>query len=92
MILESLARWELKIESPDAFETSSPASYHSQAVEKLRKYVRLLGTSLSTKNSNVLVESAKTYRFFSEQTYCEGQPLIPKQEQNQVRAAAGVQP
>ena len=41
--IESLASWNLRIESPDAFETGSPATYHSQAVEKLRKYVRLLG-------------------------------------------------
>jgi len=91
-LLESLASWELKIESPDAFETASPANYHSQAVEKLRKYVRLLGSRLSTKNTNVLVESAKTYRMFAEQDYCEGQPLIPKQEQKQVLGASGMRP
>jgi hypothetical protein len=92
MMLESLASWELKIESPDAFETDSPANYHSQAVEKLRKYVRLLGSRLSTKNSNVLAESAKTYRIFADQKYCEGQPLIAKQEQNQALATAGIRP
>ena len=91
-LLESLASWELKIESPDAFETASPANYHSQAVEKLRKYVRLLGSRLSNKNSNVLLESAKTYRILAEQEYCEGQPLIPKQEQKQVLAATGMRP
>jgi hypothetical protein len=32
--LESLASWDLRIESPDAFETGSPANYHSPAVEK----------------------------------------------------------
>jgi len=91
-LLESLASWELKIESPDAFETASPANYHSQAVEKLRKYVRLLGSCLSTKNTNVLVESAKAYRMFAEREYCEGQLLIPKQEQKQVLAASGMRP
>jgi hypothetical protein len=56
----------------------------------MRKYVRLLGNSLFRKNSNVLLESAKTYRTFAEQQYCEGQPLIPKQEQDQVLAIPGL--
>jgi hypothetical protein len=92
MMLESLASWDLKIESPDAFETGSPADYHSQAVEKLRKYVRLLGNRLSTKNSDVLAESAKTYRSLAEREYCEGLPLIPKPEQKQALAATGMRP
>lgn len=85
--LETLASWDLRIESPDAFEGADPADYHAQAVEKLRKYVRLLGSSLSRKNPEVLIDSAKTYRFFAEQGYCEEQPLISKEEQNQVLAA-----
>jgi hypothetical protein len=83
-ILEWLASSELKMEVPDAFQSGTPAIHHAQAVEKLRKYVRLLGNSLSRKNSNVLTESAKTYRTFAEQEYCEGHSLISKKEQNQV--------
>ena len=86
-VLESLAIWDLRIDSPDAFETDQPANYHALAVEKLRKYVRLLGASLSRKNSEVLTESSNTYRAFAEQKYCEEQSLIPQEEQNQVLAA-----
>jgi hypothetical protein len=58
--------------------------YHAQAVEKLRKYVQLLGESLSRKDSIVLSQNVKTYGNFAEQKYCEPQPLIPREEQNQV--------
>jgi hypothetical protein len=44
----------------------------------------LLGSSLANKNSNVLRESAKTYRTLAERKYCEQQPLIPTPERNQV--------
>ena len=90
--LEWLASSDLRLESPDAFETSSPADYHLQAVETLRKYVRLLGSSLSRKNSGALLESAKTYRTFAGQEYCEGKTLIPKDEQYEVLAVSGSQP
>jgi hypothetical protein len=83
-VLEWLARSELRMEVPDAFQSGTPANYHAPAVEKLRKYVRLLGGSLSQKDSTVLSESVKTYRSFAEQEYCEPQPLIPTEEQNQV--------
>jgi hypothetical protein len=83
MILESLAEWDLGIDSPDAFQSSAPPTYHSAAVEKLRKYVRLLGSSLSSKNANVRPESVKTYRRFAEQEYCEGRPSISTEERNQ---------
>jgi len=46
--------------------------------------LRLLGSSLAKKNSNVLRESAKTYRTLAERKYCEQQPLIPRPERNQV--------
>jgi hypothetical protein len=83
-VLEWLASSELRMEIPDAFQSGTPAAYHDQAVEKLRKYVRLLGNSLPKKDSNVLPESAKTYRAFAEQKYCEGQSLIStEEEQNQ---------
>ena len=73
-------------DAPNAFESGRPATYHAQAVEKLRMYVRLLGGSLKHKNSAVLDESVKTYSNFAEQTYCEAQPLIPTEEQRQVLA------
>lgn len=85
-----LASSELRMEAPDAFQGGTPATYHVQAVEKLRKYVRLLGTSLSQKDSNVLAESVKTYRTLAEQKYCEPQSLIPREEQSQVLAGVGI--
>jgi len=81
--IEWLASSELKIESPEAFEPNSPAvRYHRQAIDKLRKFVRLLGASVATKEPRVARESAKTYSFFAKQEYCEGKPLIPQQEQD----------
>lgn len=91
-VLEWLASSELRLEVPDAFQSGTPATYHTQAVEKLRKYVRLLGGSLSQKDSNVLPESVKTYRTFAEQQYCEPQSLIPRKEQNQVLTVRGTRP
>lgn len=80
-VLEWLASSELRTEVPGAFQGSTPASYHAQAVEKLRKYVQALGSSLSRKNKDVFPESTKTYRFFAAQKYCERQSLISKEEQ-----------
>ncbi len=91
-VLEWLASSELRMEVPDAFQSGTPATYQAQAVEKLRKYVRLLGNSLSKKNFNVLRESAKTYRTFAGQKYCERQSLISTEEQNQVLAAIAYRP
>jgi hypothetical protein len=91
-VLEWLASSELRLEVPDAFQSGTPATYHAQAVEKLRKYVRLLGGSLSQKDSNVLPESVKTYRTFSEQQYCEPHSLIPRKEQNQVLTGLDTRP
>jgi hypothetical protein len=92
MILESLAEWDLGIDSPDALQSSVPQTYHSAAVEKLRKYVQLLGGSLSSKNANARSESVKTYRRFAEQEYCEGQPLISRQERNQALTPKSIRP
>lgn len=89
-VLELLASSELRMEVPDAFHGGTPATYHAQAVEKLRKYVRLLGSSLSLKNHNVLPESVKTYRIFAEEQYGERQSLISTEEQNQSLAAIGI--
>jgi hypothetical protein len=83
-ILKWLASSELRMEIPDAFESGTPATYHAQAVEKLRKYVRLLGSSLPTKDSTVFAETVKTYRTLAEQRYCEEDSLIPTEERNQV--------
>ena len=44
--------------------------------------------TISKKNSNVLPESAKTYRTFAEQQYCEREALISAEEQNQVLTPA----
>ena len=85
--IEWLASSELRIESPDAFETTSPADYHAQAVDNLRKFVRLLGASLAAKDPRVVRESAKIYSFFATQEYCEGKPLIPQQEQDLILSA-----
>lgn len=52
-VLEWLASSELRVEVPDAFQTGAPATDHTQAVEKLRKYVQLLGGSLAHKDSVV---------------------------------------
>jgi len=90
LVLKYLATLDLRLESPDAFQGAPPATYHAQAIEKLRKYVRLLGSSLAKKNSDVLPESAKTYRMSAEQKYCDEQPLIPEEEQAGVLAAAGL--
>lgn len=91
-VLEWLASSELRVEVPDAFQSRLPATFHAQAVEKLRKYVRLLGSSLSQKDSNVLPESEKTYRTFAAQQYCEPQSLIPRKEQNQVLTGLNTAP
>jgi hypothetical protein len=91
-VLEWLASSELRMEVPDAFQSGTPATYHAQAVEKIRKYVRLLGGSLSQKDSTVLSESVKTYRMLAEQKYCERQSLISTEEQDQVLAGVGTRP
>jgi hypothetical protein len=91
-VLESLAAWDLGMESPDAFQTSTPETYHADAVDKLRKYVQLLGSSLSNKSADVLRQSAEAYRAFAEQKYCERQPLIQREERNQILTAIGSQP
>jgi hypothetical protein len=91
-VLEWLASSELRMEVPGAFQSGSPATYHAQAVEILRKYIRLVGISLPQKDSKVLPETIKTYRTFGEQKYCEPQSLIPRNERNQVLAGVGIRP
>jgi len=81
-IIEWLASTELRIEVPDAFR-GDPATYHDEAVELLRKYVRLLGSTLSKKDPIVLRESVKTYQNLAEQRYC-GEALIQSDEQNSI--------
>jgi hypothetical protein len=80
-LLNLLATWSLQADDADAFQsTSAPSDYHDQAKEQLRKYVRLLGTSLAAKNSEVLEKSLKTYQMFAEERSCKGEPLIPDAE------------
>jgi hypothetical protein len=83
-VIEWLAVSNLRLTSPDAFQGGVPAQYHEQAIEALRKYVRLLGNSLSRKDQSVMLESLKTYWAFAEQKYCEREALIPTDERNQV--------
>jgi hypothetical protein len=83
-VLEWLASSELRMEVPDAFQGGAPGAYHHQALDILRNYVQLLGKSLSKKDSVVRAESAKTYRSFAQQQYCEDGPLISPEEQNQM--------
>ena len=85
-VIEWLAVSDLRLISPEAFKVGSLAQHHEQAVEVLRKYVRLLGSSLSRKDRTVLSESLKTYWAFAEQKYCEGETLVPTDERNQVLA------
>lgn len=89
-VLQWLAIRDLRLENPDAFQSPDAAVYHTAAVEKLRKYVRLLGSSLARKNNAVRQDDIKTYRWFAEQPYCGEESLIPKEERDQVRAAAGM--
>ena len=91
-LVECLAKWDLRIESPDAFQSALPATYHAQAVEKLRTYVRLLGSSLAKKDPTVLAESAKTYQALAARKDCDNKSLIPEEEQVQVLAAAEIKP
>jgi hypothetical protein len=85
-IIEWLASAELRLEAPDAFQSGEPATYHAQSVEALRRYVRLLGSSLSRKEPAVMLESEKTYLTFARQEYCEKEPLIPTDEQLRIMA------
>jgi hypothetical protein len=91
-VVEWLASAELRMEMPDAFEIGTPATYHAQAVEKLRKYVRLAGEGLSQKDSESLAQSVKNYRTFAEQRYCEPHSLIPEKERKQVLTGVSLKP
>lgn len=84
-VMEWLASSDLKLQVPEAFDGGDPARYHAAAVEAMRKYVRLLGESLSHKDAAVLPDAVKTYRLYAEMNYCEG-PLIPPDEEKQVLA------
>jgi len=84
---------EQKLPGQDKFLPALPRPPAGpDAVETLRKYVRLLGSSLSRKSSKTLPESAKTYRTFADQEYGEGQALISKEEQDEVLAVPGLRP
>ncbi len=75
-VLERLASAELRIEAPEAFQTNAPANYHGQAVEKLRKYVRLLGESLHSKNSDVLRKARRPSDTLRSKTTVKGTRLF----------------
>ena len=91
-VIEWLAISELRMEVPEAFRSDTPEINHAKAVETLRKYIQLLGGSLSRKDPGVLPESIKSYRTFAEQEYCEQQSLISKEEQKQTLAGLSVEP
>jgi len=55
-------------------------------------YVRLLGGSLKQKNSTVFDESVRTYSNVGDEKFCEAEPLIPKEEQNNVLIGLGARP
>jgi hypothetical protein len=84
--IEWLASSEMRVEAPEAFRGGDPATYHLRAVEILRKYVRMLGSSLSKKAPAVLPESNKTYVTYAQQEYCEKETLIPRDELERVVA------
>jgi hypothetical protein len=75
-----LASAELRQDTPHAFENGEQESGHFLAVNMLRKYVRLLGTSLPAKNPSVLPVSVATYRHFAEATYCGQDSLLAPEE------------
>src|SRR5882724_11096359 len=90
-----LNRWQVGTSGssrPMLLKRALPPTITYKAVETLRKYLRLLGSSLSRKSSKTLPESAKTYRTFAGQEYCEGQALISKEEQDEVLAVPGLRP
>lgn len=89
-VVQWLAIRDLGLEDPGAFQSPDAALYHTAAMEKLRKYVRLLGSSLARKDRAVRPDDIKTYRWFAEQPYCGESSLIPKEERDQVLAAAGM--
>jgi hypothetical protein len=85
-LVELLAIWDLHLELPDAFGPAPPSAYTSQAQDILRKYVRLLGSSLGKKQSDILAENAKTYRHFAQASFCSEDSLISPEERAQVLA------
>ncbi len=90
-VLTSLAMWALQAEAPDSFNSNAPASsYHSQALDQLRKYVRILGSSLRNKKPDALDESVKTYRTIAERQSCSGDLLIPEAEKSAALLSAQV--
>jgi len=91
-VLEWLAGSELAMEVPNAFHSGTVATYHALALEKLRKYVRLLGGSLSQKDPSAFSDSVRTYRTFADRNYCEPQSLISGDEQDRAVSGPGILP
>lgn len=86
--LVKLAMGSLDMESPGALENGDPAQYHSQAVDKLREYVRLFGSNLAKKHPDVWDFDMGAYRDLAEGKDCSGATLIPSEERDQVISAA----
>jgi hypothetical protein len=85
--LQELVIRSLQLDSPGIFQSSEPAIYQSQALEKLREHVRLLGSSLPNKNADTIDKSLQAYRSLAELRQCDGHPLIPDEERELVLAA-----
>jgi len=84
-VVELLAFWDLQTEDPDIFQTTDdPEMSRSAALDKLRKYARLLGSSLEKKQSDVLGESVKSYQRVAERPVCEEGTLIAPEERRAV--------
>ena len=80
-VLLWLAASAMKSGNPDAFQPGAAAGvYHAQATEQLRKYVRLVGASLTSKNAGALPDSLNTYQRLAVRQSCNGDPLIPDAE------------
>jgi hypothetical protein len=86
--LVQLAMASLDLETSGALESSEPAQYHSQAVDKLREYVRLFGSSLASKHPDVVDFDLAAYRDLAEGKDCSGATLIPGEERDRVISAA----
>ncbi len=84
-VLFWLAASAMKSANPDAFQPGAvPGLYYAQATEHLREFVRLVGTSLASKNADTLPESLKTYQGLADRLSCNGETLIPDGERKAV--------
>ena len=76
-------------QTPGAFEENvDPAVYHDEAIEVLRKYVRVLGRAMPNKRGTALSDSREVYQYYAQMQFCHLEPLISEEEMNSVLAAA----